>query len=160
MSKLLARPDLAARRLEGRVRARRYATTTAMQAIAPSTKLRATGQPESEPRGVLLFGEVFDVLETVGDWAWGQSRRDGAVGWAPLAALTAPVLLPTHVVTADQAEALSAPDGAPDAAYGFNALLTADAREGDWIRIARAGWMHAADLGPVDQARQPEFAAD
>lgn len=156
---LLARPDLASRALEGRVRAARYAATTPMQAVAPSIPLRAAGHPEADPRGALLFGEVFDVLERLDGWAWGQARRDGVVGWAPLGALVAAVLLPTHVVTAETAETRDAPDAdvAGDV-YAFNALVTEDARQGDWVHVVRAGWFQAGDLGPLEAARQPEFA--
>ncbi|MBL0968841.1 MAG: C40 family peptidase [Brevundimonas sp.] len=52
----------------------------------------------------LVFGEVFDVLETLQDRAWGQSRRDGVVGWVERAALVAGVTRPRSRVTALDAD--------------------------------------------------------
>jgi len=37
---------------------------------------------------VLLYGERFDAYDVSEGWVWGQSRRDGYVGYVPQAALS------------------------------------------------------------------------
>ena len=78
---LLARPDLADARLEGLVRAERFAETRAMRCVRPTAGVMKAADAASEQEDELLFGEAFDVLETKGGWVWGQARRDGYVGF-------------------------------------------------------------------------------
>ncbi|MBX9575080.1 MAG: C40 family peptidase [Caulobacteraceae bacterium] len=46
----------------------------------------------------LLFGEAFDLLDRQGDRVWGQSRRDGVVGWTAASALIEAGGTPSHRV--------------------------------------------------------------
>lgn len=74
----LARPDLAEQALEGRVAAAAYRPTIARRCVlgwAPITD--AAGEAIAE----ILYGEPFDVLETVAGQCWGRARRDGSVGY-------------------------------------------------------------------------------
>lgn len=101
---LLARPDLAALALEGLVRADRYRATTAMRLRAPVADIHAQADRASERVDQLLFGEAFDVLEDRDGRAWGQARRDGAVGWVDLTDLVPGAPRPTHSVSAVDAD--------------------------------------------------------
>lgn len=95
----LARPDLAALPLEGIVRAGAYRATEAMRCAAPVADIHAEASTASERIDQLLHGEIFDVLERRGGRAWGQARRDGAVGWIDVEALGSATGLPTHRVS-------------------------------------------------------------
>ena len=86
------RGGVAARSLEGVIAADRYLDPTPMQVRLPVANLRQGPERSAELANQLLFGELFDVIETTDDWAWGQARRDGYVGWAPLEALSASIL--------------------------------------------------------------------
>ncbi len=97
---LLARSDLAALSLEGRVRADAYRPTRAMQAAVAVADIHAEADAASERIDQLLFGEVFDVLDEVDGRAWGQARRDGVVGWIDLSRLAPGLTRPTHTVWA------------------------------------------------------------
>ncbi len=66
---LLARPDLADARLEGLVRASRFAETRIMRCRHPTAGVMKTADAASEQQDELLFGEAFDVLETKDGWA-------------------------------------------------------------------------------------------
>lgn len=94
----LARPDLAAQALEGRVRAEVFRATEPMRGAAPVADIHAEAATTSERVDQLLHGEVFDVLERRGGRVWGQARRDGTVGWMDAEALVPHVGLPTRRV--------------------------------------------------------------
>jgi Bacterial dipeptidyl-peptidase Sh3 domain/NlpC/P60 family len=96
-----ARPDLAAKFLEGKVEAARFVTGEAFaisEAIAP-----LCGSPSSDAALTTqaLRGEGITVYERNGEgWAWGQLSDDGYVGWIPDRALAKPGATPTHKIGA------------------------------------------------------------
>ena len=147
----LMRDGLADRRLEGLVAADRFADATPMQASAPIASIRKAPAPDAEQEDQLVFGERFDVLFEDGDFAFGQARRDGYVGYVTRDALSAPVLAPTHRIAALRSYAFSAPDikSAIVGLYSLNALVTVEAQEGRFVRAARAGWFPVEHLAPI-----------
>src|SRR5690606_19751563 len=94
----LARPDLAELALQGVLEAGAYRAITPMQCAVASSPLRAEAEDTALLIDQLVFGELFDVLDVSGGWAWGRSRRDGVVGHVAVAALAHDVLEPTHRV--------------------------------------------------------------
>jgi cell wall-associated NlpC family hydrolase len=147
----LVRDGLADVRLEGLVAAERFATAVPMQVATPTASLRKAASPESEQENQLLFGERFDVLFEDGDFAFGQARRDGYVGYVPSVALTLLGEPPTHRVAAIRTYAFSRPDikSAIVGLYSVNALVTVEAREGLFVKVAGSGWITQAHLGPI-----------
>lgn len=99
----LARPDLAALALEGRVRADVYRATEAMRCAPPVADIQVEADATSERIDQLLHGEIFDVLDRRGGRVWGQARRDGTVGWVDASALIPHVGLPTRRVSSTKA---------------------------------------------------------
>jgi len=100
----LARPDLAALALEGRVRATAYRAPRPMRCALAVADIHAEASPTSERVDQLLHGEIFDVLDQSGGRVWGQARRAGMVGWMDSEALSAALALPTHRVAAVDAD--------------------------------------------------------
>lgn len=148
----LARPDLADARLEGVLKAARYAPVTPMQAAAPVASLRTAAANDAEPIDELAFGEVFDLLEARDGWGWGQKRRSGVVGFVELAALAEPVLRPTHVVVTE-APVQADPDSTiAEAVLDASALVTVEDKASGWSKAARTGWLPDAALTPVEEA--------
>jgi cell wall-associated NlpC family hydrolase len=147
----LIRDGVADRRLEGLVAADRFADVTPMQVSAPIASLRKAPEPDAEQEDQLVFGELFDVLFEVGDFAFGQARRDRYVGYAPLEALSAPVLTPDCRVAVPRTYAFAEPDikSAIVGLYSLNALVSVEAREGRFVRGARSGWFVEHHLAPV-----------
>ncbi len=95
----LARPDLAAQGLEGRVRAEAFRATEPMCGAVPVADIHAEADTASERIDQLLHGEIFDVLDQRGGRVWGQARRDGTVGWMDASALVPHRALPARRVT-------------------------------------------------------------
>jgi cell wall-associated NlpC family hydrolase len=147
----LVRDGLADVRLEGLVAAERFAAAVPMQAATPTASLRKAASAEAEQENQLLFGERFDVLFEDGDFAFGQARRDGYVGYVPSAALTLLGEPPTHRVAAIRTYAFSRPDikSAIVGLYSVGALVTVEAREGLFAKVAGSGWITEAHLGPI-----------
>lgn len=147
----LVRDGVADRRLEGLVAAERFADVTPMQVSAPIASLRKAPEPDAEQEDQLVFGELFDVLFEVGDFAFGQARRDRYVGYVLLEALSAPVLTPGYRIAVPRTYAFAEPDikSAIVGLYSLNALVTVEAREGRFVRGARTGWFVEHHLAPV-----------
>jgi cell wall-associated NlpC family hydrolase len=153
----LAREDLADVRLEGLVRAERFASTRPMRCTVPSAPIMKAPDQASEQQDQILFGEAFDVLEESGGWAWGQARRDGYVGFVRANVLAARESLPSHRVKAVRTFGFSRPDlkSAPVGLYSMNALVRAGRSENGFLEAGEAGWIYAAHLAPIG-----EFEAD
>ena len=145
---LLARPDLADSRLEGLVRAERFAEVTAMRCIQPTAGVRKAPEDGSEQEDELLFGEGFDVLETRDGWSWGQARRDGYVGFVRSVALAPSGGPPTMRVGALRTCGFSRPDlkSAVVALISMGGLIRAGESRNGYVDAGEAGWIWAAHL--------------
>ena len=94
-----ARPDLAAKHLEGKVAAARFVDGEPYEVIEPQAPLRRAPSPDAPLETEALKGERVMVYETTMEgWAWGQLEDDGYVGWLPAGALAAPGPATTHKV--------------------------------------------------------------
>ena len=96
-----ARPEVAAKYLEGKVKAARYVAGEEFcvhDAIAP---LREAPAHDAMQLTQALKGERVTIYDRNGEgFAWGQLNGDGYVGWIADAALVKPAAAPTHKVTA------------------------------------------------------------
>jgi len=105
-----ARPDLAAKYLEGKMKAARYVIGEEFcvcDAIAP---LREGPQADAMLATQALKGERVTIYDRNGEgFAWGQLNGDGYVGWLPDAALAKVATAPTHKVTALRTFAFAGP---------------------------------------------------
>jgi cell wall-associated NlpC family hydrolase len=158
----LTRNGLAAEPLEGLVAAHRYVAPIPMQAISPVAGVRKAPETGAEQMDQLLFGERFDVLEALDGWVFGQARRDGYVGFVRADALGAAGPAPTHCVSALRTFAFDRPSikTPPMGRYCRNALVTVEAVDGRFARIAGSGWITAAHLSPLgDWADDPAAVA-
>jgi cell wall-associated NlpC family hydrolase len=96
-----ARPDLAAKYLEGMVKADRFVEGQMFEVSQALAPLRRAPSPDAELLTEALKGERVTIYDRNGEgFAWGQLNSDGYVGWLPDAALTKPASVPTHKVTA------------------------------------------------------------
>ena len=83
-----ARPDLAARWLEGTVPAARYVDGEAARVIDGVAPLRRAPRSDAALDTEALMGETLRVFEDDDEgWSWVQLDRDGYVGWMPSHAL-------------------------------------------------------------------------
>jgi cell wall-associated NlpC family hydrolase len=96
-----ARPDLAAKHLEGKVSAARFVEGEEREIIDAQAPVREAPSPDAPLMTEALMGERVTIYEFNDEgWAWGQLADDGYVGWLPASALLAPHATPTHKVTA------------------------------------------------------------
>lgn len=151
----LARADLAEQALEGLVSATAYRATAPWQCTHASTAVRSAPSAEGAQEDQLIFGELFDVLDQDGSWAWGRARRDGYVGFVALEALSVTVQMPTHRVAALRTYGYARPDfrAEPVILLSLNALVSEQARDGRFVQVAGAGWIaseHLADFTAFD----------
>ena len=145
------RGDLAARVLEGVVPADAYADPQVLAAMVPAVAIRRAPDLAAEQMDQLLFGEIFDVLDDRDGFAWGQSRRDGYVGFVERAALAPAGAPPTHRVAAIRTYAFAEPSIKTRAfgPYSINALVHVEAREGRFAKAAGSGWFIGDHLAPI-----------
>ncbi|KRR24738.1 peptidase P60 [Bradyrhizobium lablabi] len=105
-----ARPEIAAKYLEGKVKAARFVDGEEFcvrEAIAP---LWETADAGAMMATQALKGERVTVYDRNGEGlAWGQLGSDGYVGWILDGALAKPVAAPTHKITALRTYAFPGP---------------------------------------------------
>jgi cell wall-associated NlpC family hydrolase len=156
-----ARPDLAARHLQGRVSAARFAdgvTREVVEAVAP---LRRHPAPDAPLDTEALHGERVTVYETTDEgWCWGQLEADGYVGWLPANALAAPGPDATHKVTALRTLVFPGPaiKLPPTAALPFGARVAVVRMQDGFAVTAAGGFLPAQHVSAIDTT-EPDFVA-
>jgi cell wall-associated NlpC family hydrolase len=147
----LIRDGRASIALEGVVAARSYVEPKTRRLVAASAAIRRAPEAASEQMDQLLFGELFDVLEEQGGWAFGQARRDGYVGFVQAEALGDADAELTHWVSALRTYAFSEPNikSAPVGLYSMNSLVAVEARDGRFVKGAGTGWFIEAHLTAI-----------
>jgi cell wall-associated NlpC family hydrolase len=156
-----ARPDLAAKHLQGAVSAARYVEGRLREVIEPQAPLRRAPLPDANLITEALLGERVTVYETTDEgWAWGQLAGDQYVGWMPANALSLPGPAPTHKVSALRTFAFPGLDIKlpPLAALPFGARLVVVRHEAPFAVTAAGGYVPAQHLQPTDVA-EPDFVA-
>jgi hypothetical protein len=155
-----ARPDLAAKHLEGKVAAARFLAGEEREVIDAQAPMRAGPAPDAPLVTEALMGERVTIYEFNDEgWAWGQLADDGYVGWLPANALLAPRAAPTHRVTALRTLAFPAPSIKlpPVVMPPLGAKLTV-MREQDRFAVSPLGFVPAGHLAPLDH-READFVA-
>src|SRR5690348_1707913 len=96
-----ARPEVAARYLEGKVKAARFVEGEVLEVTEAIAPLRRAPALDGEMMTQALRGERVTIYDRNGEgFAWGQLGSDGYVGWLPESALAKPAALPAHKVIA------------------------------------------------------------
>jgi cell wall-associated NlpC family hydrolase len=146
-----ARSDLAAAKLRGQVNADRFVDGVPHQAKSGVSPLRETPSLSARLETQLLHGEVFDIYDQVGAWAWGQSAQDGYVGYVRVEDFDVDVIAPTHRVGALRTIVFPAPDvkSQPHQFLSLNAKVAVRAVEGRFAELARGGYALTEHLVPL-----------
>src|SRR5207237_10050440 len=154
-----ARSDLAAKYLEGKVKAERFVEGEKFEvgeAIAP---LRETPAADATLLTQALKGERVTIYDrNEGGFAWGQLNSDGYVGWLPVSALAKPAAAATHKVTAIRTFAFPGPSIKlpPTETLPMGAMVTT-LREDDAFAVTPEGWyLPQQHLAGLDH-REPDF---
>jgi cell wall-associated NlpC family hydrolase len=148
-----ARPDLAAKYLEGKVRAARFVTGEEFEIIDGIAPLRTEPSSDAEQKTQALKGERVTIYDRDGEgWAWGQLNSDGYVGWLPNRALAKPGAVPTHKVTTLSTFAFPGPSIKlpPVAALPFGAKVTVLRNDGAFAVTHDGLYLPHRHLGALD----------
>ncbi|HLJ00548.1 MAG TPA: NlpC/P60 family protein [Bradyrhizobium sp.] len=152
------RGDIAAKHLEGKVKAKRFVVGEEFEIAEALAPIRNTPFADSELATQALKGERVTIYERNGEgWAWGQLKGDGYVGWLPDRVLKPPAAPATHTITALRSFAFPGPSIKlpPIETLVMGTLLTVS-REENSFAVTREGWyVPWRHLGPVG-----EHAAD
>lgn len=149
------RSDLALESLRGRVEAPRYATPRAARVSAGVVSLREGPSGLQGQGSQLLYGEIVDVVEIAGAWAWVQNRTDGYVGYVLAKDLSwcreDGSDTPTHRVSALRSYVYPEPNlkvPAFDMLHMTSPVAIGEERDG-WARLVEGNWVWARHLVPV-----------
>ena len=156
-----ARPDLAAKSLEGRVSATRFVDGAEAEVIDPQAPLRRAPSHEAPLDTEALKGERVTVYETTGEgWCWGQLESDGYVGWLPAGALAKPGARPTHKVSAPRTLVFPAADikQPPVASMPFGARLAIARMDERFAVTPDGGFIPARHVSKIE-AQESDFVA-
>ncbi len=151
-----ARPDLAAKHLEGQVSATRFVEGEVFEVSCGVAPMRREPFSGAMQETEALKGERVTIYDrTEEGWAWGQLHGDGYVGWLPDIALYRPAAEPTHKVTALRTFAFPGPSiKLPPAETLSLGSRLAVVREDATFAVTQEGWYvprrHVAALGAVE----------
>jgi hypothetical protein len=156
-----ARPDLAARHLEGRVAAARFVDGEPREVADALAPLRRTPSPDQPFETEALKGERVTIYDSNGEgWSWGQLAGDGYVGWLPTAALSAPGPSPTHRVAALRTLVFPGPSIKlpPAESLSLGCRLVITRIDGPLAMTAAGGYVPVRHLEPSDTT-EADFVA-
>lgn len=156
-----ARGDIAAKYLEGKVRANRFVTGEEFEVVHPIAPLREQPSGNAMLMTEALRGERVTVYDSNGEgWAWGQLGGDGYVGWLPDAALMRAGAAPTHKVSALRTFAFPGPSIKlpPADTLMLGSRLAIVREEGPFAATREGTFLPKAHLVPLDH-REPDFVA-
>ena len=149
-----ARPDLAAKYLEGKVKAARFVEGEVFEISDALAPLREGPSSDAMLLTQALKGERVTIYDRTGEgFAWGQLNSDGYVGWLPDRALAKPAAKPTHKITALSTFAFPGPSIKlpPVETLVMGSLVTVTREDGPFA-VTREGWhLPRQHLGGVDR---------
>ena len=148
-----ARPDLAAKYLEGQVTAERFVEGAQAEVSTASAPVRRAPSPDAALDTEALKGEQVTIYDRRDGWAWGQLNSDGYVGWLPEEALASPAAPATHHVIALRTFAFP---GAsiklpPVETFSLGAEVRITGSDGVFAITDQGHYIYASHLAPRDQ---------
>jgi cell wall-associated NlpC family hydrolase len=156
-----ARGDLAAKYLEGKIKAERFVAGEEFEIAGALAPLRAAPSGDASLLTQALKGERVTIYDRTSEgFAWGQLNSDGYVGWILDAALAKPAATPTHKITALRTFAFPGPSIklAPIETLPMEARISV-AREDGAFAVTREGWyLPHRHLGRIE-AVEADFVA-
>ena len=156
-----ARPDLAAKYLEGRIKAARFVAGEEFEIVDALAPLRESASSDATLLTQALRGERVTIYDRDGEgFAWGQLNGDGYVGWLPDRALARPGPASTHKITAIRTFAFPGPSIKlqPIDTLPMGALINVVREDGPFA-VTREGWyLPRPHIGSVER-HESDFVA-
>jgi cell wall-associated NlpC family hydrolase len=156
-----ARPDLAAKYLEGKVKAARFVAGELFEITEAIAPLREGPSADAMLATQALKSERVTIYDRNGEgWAWGQLNNDGYVGWLPDRALAKPSATPTHKITAIRTLAFPGPSIKlpPVDTLLMGTTLNLVREEGPFAVTPDGLYLPRAHVGPIDR-HEDDFVA-
>lgn len=156
-----ARPDLAAKHLEGKVTAARFAEGIELEVFDPIAPVRREPSHDAALDTEALKGERVVIYDRDAEgWAWGQLKTDGYVGWLPDNALVQPRSTPTHKVTALRTFAFPGPSIKlpPAESLPLGAYIEVVKTEGGFVITSQRHYLPAQHVAPLN-TNEADFVA-
>jgi cell wall-associated NlpC family hydrolase len=156
-----ARSDLAAKYLEGKIKAARFVEGQELEVAAALAPLRERPSADVALLTQALKGERVTIYDRNGEgFAWGQLSSDGYVGWLPDRAIAKPAAEPTHKIIALRTFAFPGPSiKLPPAETLVMGARVTVIREDGAFAVTREGWyLPQQHLGSLD-VRADDFVA-
>jgi cell wall-associated NlpC family hydrolase len=156
-----ARPEVAAKYLEGKVKAARFVEGETFEVTAAIAPLRRAPAPDAELMTQALKGERVTIYDRNGEgFVWGQLAGDGYVGWLPESMLTKRLSTPTHKVTALSTLAFPGPSIKlpPVGSLPMGARVSVAREDATFAVTSDGHHLPRQHLGPLD-AKAPDFIA-
>jgi hypothetical protein len=148
-----ARPDVAAKYLEGKVEAARFVSGEEFEISDALAPLREAPSSDAMLLTQALMGERVTIYDRNDEgFAWGQLNSDGYVGWLPDRALAKPIGKPTHKIVALRTFVFPGPSIKlpPVDTLVMGATITV-MREDGAFAVTRGGWyLPRQHLGRID----------
>ena len=147
------RSDLAAKSLEGRVKAERFVEGVAAQIVRPSVPLRKSAGVSKGLESEALYGETLTIYDEADGWAWVQMQRDTYVGYIPSDSVTRSIVPPTHRVQSLGTFLYVSPDikTPPLMHLSMNAGLAVRARDENFVELEQGGFIVARHVASLDR---------
>lgn len=138
-------------RLKGQVEAESFVIGTKQRVCSSITNLWGD-QAGTRIERQLLFGDHFNVLEKLADLSYGQSEKDGFVGYVSTDDLCDPVAS-THVVSVRGSHVYSDADmkSRPIRLLSFGSQVRSIGFVGKFAKIETGGFIFAEHLIPIDE---------
>jgi hypothetical protein len=149
-----ARPDLAAKYLEGKIAAARFVEGQVFEVSEAVVPLRRAPAPDAELMTQALKGERVTIYDRNREgFAWGQLNSDGYVGWLPDRALVKPAATPTHKIMSLRTFAFPGPSiKLPPVDTLVMGDLVTVVREDGAFAVTREGWyLPRPHVGSIDR---------
>ncbi len=149
-----ARPDLAAKYLEGKVKAARFVEGIVREVRDAQTPVHGQPSPDAALTTEALRGDQVTVYEDTDEgWSWGQLASDGYVGWLSANALGTLGVAPTHKVAALRTLVFPAPSikHPPLEGLPLGSRLAVLGSEKEFAVLAN-GYLPARHLAALDAA--------
>jgi Bacterial dipeptidyl-peptidase Sh3 domain/NlpC/P60 family len=156
-----ARPDLAAKYLEGKIEAARFVEGEEFEIVEALAPMREAPSSEAMLLTQALKGERVTIYDRNGEgFAWGQLNSDGYVGWLPDRALAKPGAAPTHKIIVTRTFAFPGPSIKlpPADTLVMGAMVTVVHEEAPFA-VTREGWyLPLQHVGSIERY-QVDFVA-
>jgi len=147
------RHDLAAESLRGQVDVEKFVEGKPMAVGGSLLNLVRNPDPDTNLATQLLYGEGFTVYDEIADMglAWGQSERDGYVGYVPGAGLIEPLAGRVERVSVLSALVFGEPDFKSQllGSYSLGCCVAVDGEENGYARLGEGIYTPLVNLAPV-----------